>query len=63
VVNGLPPDGAVLATEYGRFRAIIVRPGQRADTAVLRGWYLDRERISEQYITVELAGISVLEPG
>jgi hypothetical protein len=62
-MKDLPPDGAVLATEHGRFRAIIVRPGQRADTAVLRGWYLDRERISEQYITVELAGISVLELG
>lgn len=62
-MTGLPPDGAIVDTDHGPFRAIIVRPGVEPGIAVLRGWYLDRELLHEELITVTLAEISILELG
>ena len=62
-MTGLPPDGAIVDTDRGPFRAIIVHPGIEPGIAVLRGWYLDRELLQEEQITVALDDISVLELG
>lgn len=58
----LPPEGSVLELPDGRFRAIIVRPAEPA-AAELRGWYLDRDRITEERVTVALDAVTVLQDG
>lgn len=62
-MNRLPPDGSVVQLPAGRFRAILAKQGEQAGTAVLRGWYLDRETLTEQCITVPLAEVRVVEDG
>lgn len=62
-MSTLPPEGSVVRLPAGRFRAIVVKPGHGAGTAILRGWFLDREQVSEEYVTVDLGAISVLEEG
>jgi len=58
-MTALPADGSVVLLALApdrprRFRAVIVRPGERPRTVRLRGWYLDDPNPDELTLTVPL---------
>ncbi|MGA8117134.1 MAG: hypothetical protein WCA46_26160 [Actinocatenispora sp.] len=69
LLGELPPEGAVVLLTPAacdwvdvpvRFRVIVARAGERPDTVLLRGWFLDGRAIREEHVTAALSALTVV---